>query len=213
VMSIVGARPGIDGLYNIEEVEHNYTRGVGFTTRCNVRNPRPTGGYESWVKAPPDNFDESLIPKPDIPKNENILTDKDLWRWHEVEKLREEVKQARTDGLVPMTRDELPSDGKVPPGYVLVGPPPDPKAQSTDTLAPGYVPAPPISGEQTYTAEDMERARQLGVEEMERQKFRDETIAKLREEQAASDALDKEEAAAREQELAKEVGDLLRPFR
>jgi len=36
---IIGARPGVDGGYTMEEVEHNYTRAGGYTTRINVENP------------------------------------------------------------------------------------------------------------------------------------------------------------------------------
>jgi uncharacterized protein len=48
---IEGARPGIDGTYTMTEVEHNYTRGVGFTTRANVKNPKGTGGGMDWVQS------------------------------------------------------------------------------------------------------------------------------------------------------------------
>lgn len=37
---VQGARPGVDGSYRIDEAEHNYTRGGGFTTRCNVSHPQ-----------------------------------------------------------------------------------------------------------------------------------------------------------------------------
>ena len=36
---IAEARPGVDGKYLITEAEHNYQRGVGYTTRCNVQYP------------------------------------------------------------------------------------------------------------------------------------------------------------------------------
>jgi hypothetical protein len=48
---IEGARPGIDGTYTMTEVEHNYTRGVGYTTRANVKNPRGTGAGIDWVQS------------------------------------------------------------------------------------------------------------------------------------------------------------------
>ena len=71
---IDGARPGIDGTYTMTEVEHNYTRGVGFTTRVNVRNPKGTGAGIDWVQdgdtaeekakrdADPTNYPDSLTP-------------------------------------------------------------------------------------------------------------------------------------------------------
>jgi hypothetical protein len=55
-LNVKGARAGVDGLYSIEEVEHLYSRGGGFLTRCNVNNPRPTaneiiyGDKWGWVK-------------------------------------------------------------------------------------------------------------------------------------------------------------------
>ena len=50
-LRIQGARPGIDGVYTMTEVEHNYTRGVGYTTRANVKNPRGTGAGIDWVQS------------------------------------------------------------------------------------------------------------------------------------------------------------------
>jgi len=47
---IEGARPGIDGTYTMTEVEHNYTRGVGYTTRMNVKNPNYAPGSFKWVQ-------------------------------------------------------------------------------------------------------------------------------------------------------------------
>ena len=56
-LNISGARPGVDGTYLVTEAEHNYQRGVGFTTRCNVGQPElKPAGYKSWKKpvTPPD---------------------------------------------------------------------------------------------------------------------------------------------------------------
>ena len=92
-ISINGARPGVDGSYTVSEAEHNYTRGVGYTTRCNVQSFSPKEGDYNWPKAPP----------PVLP-------------------------------------------------------------QSTDPTAPGYVPAPPISGPQTYTEEEKARMRQWYID-------------------------------------------------
>ncbi len=72
-VTIKNARPGVDGTYMITEVEHNYTRGVGYTTRMNVQNPQPTAGGYGWknergkfipgiTNAPPSEF-----PAPDDP--------------------------------------------------------------------------------------------------------------------------------------------------
>jgi hypothetical protein len=51
-VTIRGARDGVDGRYLISEAEHNYTRGVGFTTRCNVMYPTPYYGDETWTRDP-----------------------------------------------------------------------------------------------------------------------------------------------------------------
>jgi phage protein D len=53
-LNISGARPGVDGTYLVTEAEHNYQRGVGFTTRCNVGQPElKPAGYKSWkIPAP-----------------------------------------------------------------------------------------------------------------------------------------------------------------
>lgn len=194
-ISIDGARPGVDGMYSIDEVEHNYTRGVGFTTRCNVTNPRPSGGYDTWKKEdstelqPGDPGFIGPMPWPDVPAQEQTYALDELQKLQEAQGMREQSQQARADGLVPITRDELPADGKVPDGYVLVGPLPDPPKQSTDPLAPGYVPAPPISGEQTFTADDLALARAGQLAEVERQQRIDRALAQVRADQIASGQL------------------------
>lgn len=38
ILTIVGARPGVDGTYTIEEAEHNWSR-RGYFTRCDLKNP------------------------------------------------------------------------------------------------------------------------------------------------------------------------------
>lgn len=42
-ISIKGARPGVDGRYRIDEAGHLYSRGGGYTTRCNLINPLGQG--------------------------------------------------------------------------------------------------------------------------------------------------------------------------
>ena len=49
-VTIVNARPGVDGTYYVSEAEHNYTRGVGYTTRCNVQNFQPKEGDYNWYR-------------------------------------------------------------------------------------------------------------------------------------------------------------------
>jgi hypothetical protein len=52
-VTITGARPGVDGSYLMTEVEHNYTRGVGYQTRANLTNPLlSTTDFPSWKRDP-----------------------------------------------------------------------------------------------------------------------------------------------------------------
>ena len=61
------ARPGVDGRYQMTEVEHNYTRGVGYTTRCNVQFPEPKDGGYGWSR------DEEEKPPKEIPLGPPLL--------------------------------------------------------------------------------------------------------------------------------------------
>lgn len=57
-LRIEGARPGVDGLYQIREAEHNWTRSGGYTTRCDLGNPSFTQAdspksyaeYLAWLR-------------------------------------------------------------------------------------------------------------------------------------------------------------------
>jgi phage protein D len=44
-LTIIGARPGVDGTYTIEEAHHHYSRGGGYVTRCDLAHPRLSGDY------------------------------------------------------------------------------------------------------------------------------------------------------------------------
>jgi hypothetical protein len=125
---IDGARPGVDGTYTMTEVEHNYTRGVGFTTRVNVRSPMGTGGGMEWVQ---DGDTEEKKKKRD-----------------------EAYAQGQDDPYYDPGESWSPADdpNELTPSFTPDRPPP---------LAgePG-APSPPISGEQTFTAEELERIRQ-----------------------------------------------------
>lgn len=49
-IKISGARPGVDGSYRIDEAEHNYTRGGGYTTRCQLNKPDlDSSDYQSSI--------------------------------------------------------------------------------------------------------------------------------------------------------------------
>ena len=65
------ARPGVDGRYLITEVEHNYTRGVGYTTRMNVQYPEAKASDWGW-KNDPGKFIPGITdaPKAEFPKVE-----------------------------------------------------------------------------------------------------------------------------------------------
>lgn len=44
--AIVGARPGVDGGYRIDGVDHDYNRGSGFTTNLSLRQPQGSAGKD-----------------------------------------------------------------------------------------------------------------------------------------------------------------------
>lgn len=48
-LTLLGARPGVDGVYRIVEAEHIYSRQGGWITRCELDRPNQFfGGYEGW---------------------------------------------------------------------------------------------------------------------------------------------------------------------
>lgn len=44
---LVGARPGIDGTYRIDSVNHDFSRGPGWTTRIDVKQPQGEAGTDN----------------------------------------------------------------------------------------------------------------------------------------------------------------------
>jgi len=66
-MKIEGARPGVDGVYQMTEVEHNYTR-TGYTTRATLKNPQlDSQDYNSWPDDPNAGTPVSEPPAPAAP--------------------------------------------------------------------------------------------------------------------------------------------------
>jgi hypothetical protein len=50
-LTIVGARPGVDGQYRIKTATHKYVRGGGWTTHCVLDQPQGAAGTDSRAKA------------------------------------------------------------------------------------------------------------------------------------------------------------------
>jgi hypothetical protein len=50
-VEVIGARPGVDGTYNIIEAEHLYSR-QGYTTRLEVNRPHFSGDGASQYTLP-----------------------------------------------------------------------------------------------------------------------------------------------------------------
>lgn len=58
---ITGARPGVDGRYKISEAEHNYTRGGGYTSRCQLKRPELINDdYAAWNNITNDQIKDLL---------------------------------------------------------------------------------------------------------------------------------------------------------
>ena len=143
------ARPGVDGTYFIKEVEHNYQRGVGFTTRCNVESPTVKPGGIGWTNDPGE-----FVPG---------VTDA-------------EVPEQSTDPMAPGYVPKPPTSGptvfteeekdRMRQWYIDNG---QPLPNSLNDLTkPGYEPRPPRSGPTTWTPEEIERMRKAMLEALER---------------------------------------------
>ena len=162
---IDGARPGVDGTYTMTEVEHNYTRGVGFTTRVNVKNPNGTGGGMDWVQT--GDTAEEKKKRDDAYAAGQATADPDsLTPPFDAREPGEswepgDEPDALTPPFTPAEPDlgeswEPPQPGDDP--NALTPPPPvnDPGESWEPT------PDVPISGERTYSAEELEAIRQAG---------------------------------------------------
>jgi phage protein D len=147
---IDGARPGVDGTYRIKEAEHNYTRGVGYTTRCQVENPSGTDAGMKWKQDPgPGRVAPPEMEGPPAPPEEG-----ESWS---PEDDPNELTPAFPPGTPPeeswspeddpneLTPSFTPGEGS--PGESWSPTPGDPGGRVT----------PPISGTQTWTAEELQR--------------------------------------------------------
>ena len=77
-VNIRNARPGVDGRYLMTEVEHNYTRGVGYTTRINVQYPTPAYVKGGWWNDPGrfiPGFTDA--PKPEVTPQSRFLPEEE----------------------------------------------------------------------------------------------------------------------------------------
>ena len=175
---IDGARPGVDGTYRITEAEHNYTRGVGYTTRCTVVNPQAEEGGFAWRQkmevpegsgtgATPDDltpaFEEGESYYPAVEAEQEAERLRQEARRQEAERAALEARRLelmQRPWLRTYTAAQLEAIRRAQANAATPQVPP----QSTDPLAPGYVPAPPISGEQTYTAQELEQIRQAEMD-------------------------------------------------
>ena len=134
-ISIENARPGVDGLYQITEAEHIYTRGVGYTTRCVVKYPIPKSGFK-WARPVPIPEQKKVEPD-DKAKTDPRLPMHYTWTPEELEALRNEYR-ARGEPL------------------------PESLTQTTDPAGPGYVSAEYLEMTRQYyegTAEQQAAAR------------------------------------------------------
>lgn len=152
---IEGARPGVDGVYRISEAEHNYTRGVGYTTRCQVIKPEIATEDYGWVQDNPF-LTEQYGP---------TLSEGEQWD------LEQKMAQAKIqEGFTPRPGEPGAPGAPISGAQTYTAEelerirqaanPPSPPISSPEPVAPE--PAPPISGEQTYTPQELEQIRQAG---------------------------------------------------
>ena len=123
-VTISDARPGVDGRYLITESEHNYTRGVGYTTRMNVQYPIPNyGKLHSWERgleppALPGPLPPELLPPPPGVR---------AYTREEREAMRESFRRQGQPIPSWMTQSTDPEgEGYVPPPAKPTPPPPTP---------------------------------------------------------------------------------------
>jgi phage protein D len=143
---IDGARPGVDGSYRISEAEHNYTRGVGYTTRCQVTNPTGTDAGIEWVQNDP-NLTEQFGPPAPPPEGESWSPEDDpneLTPVFRPPPPPPEEAWSPEDDPNELTPPFTPGE---PPGESWTPTPGDP----------GGIVRPPISGTQVWTLEELQR--------------------------------------------------------
>jgi hypothetical protein len=144
---ILDARPGVDGKYHMKEVEHNYTRGVGFTTRANVEFPQPFRDGFTWDRGKPQDKPEEK------PEGESWSPQGATGSWAGgATGSWGEDKQPKvfTDEEFNRMRQSYRDRGlPVPPSLT----------QSGNPRGLGYAPNPPVAAPQSWTPEELERMR------------------------------------------------------
>jgi len=157
---LLRARPGVDGKYHMKEVEHNYTRGVGFTTRCNVEYPQPFRSGYTWIRDPGNT---SNMQPPAAEQSTDPMAPG-------------YVPRPPVSGPTVFSEEEL---NRMRQFYLDKGEPiPDSLTQSTDPMALGYVPRPPAPKAQTWTPEELERMRVYQEGEVNKRREEAEAAAK-----------------------------------
>lgn len=96
-VTIIDARPGVDGTYYVSEAEHNYTRGVGYTTRCNVQYYSPRKGDYNWPTMPEEEKQKQVEEQADKAQEE-------------ADKLKADADKAKADADEKFIQDRANSD-------------------------------------------------------------------------------------------------------
>lgn len=93
-IAISGARPGVDGSYRVDEAEHSYTRGGGYTTRCKLNKPDLN-----------DDYYKSIMEKISTSDIEKQLAEHPFFAWQD----------GLPEAYIPQVRPEIvrPADGGV----------------------------------------------------------------------------------------------------